>query len=894
MAKAGKALVIVESPAKARTISRFLGKGYIVESSIGHVRDLPESASDIPEEIKKESWARLGIDIEHDFRPLYIVPPKKLKQVQKLKSLLKEASALFLATDEDREGESISWHLCEVLKPRVPRQRLVFHEITREAIEEALRQPRAIDERLVKAQETRRILDRLYGYEVSPVLWRKIRPRLSAGRVQSVAVRMVVERERLRMQFVSASYWDLLGTFARSEAAKSTEVAANARFGATLMALGGRRLATGKDFDDSGRLRSSEVRLLAEEEAGRLKEELSSARWKISKVERKPYTDRPSPPFTTSTLQQEANRKLRYTARQTMQIAQRLYENGHITYMRTDSTNLSEQAVKNARGLIQNLYGPDYLSPEPRQFRTTVKNAQEAHEAIRPAGERFELPEELRDVLEPGELKLYELIWMRTMACQMAEARGQRLLVQAESQGGSAEPATFQATGKTIEFAGYLRAYVEGADDPEAELADKEVLLPPLEVGDPLDCLELEPKGHHTQPPARFTESSLIKELEQNGVGRPSTYASIIDTILKRDYVVKQGGALVPTWTAFAVVRLLERNFGRLVDTQFTARMEDDLDSISRGEKDPLPYLREFYFGNGSGTGLHDLIKAEIDARETCTLPLGKDPEGRPVNIRVGRYGPYLERGEDRANIPEGIAPDALNLEKALELLAKGSGPTLLGRTPPGTALPPDRPVYLKVGRYGPYVQMGENAEEDVKMKSLLPGLEPAAVTPEIALKLLSLPRVLGKDPESGEEVIADLGRYGQYVKRGKDPASVHPPDCVLDISLERALQLIRERPPGRRFVRAGPSVLRELGTSPEGGAPIKLLSGRYGPYVTDGTTNASLQRDQPPDELTLSDAVELIRERAARGVSPRRGRARSAGKKSPPSGPRKKARKKR
>ncbi len=882
MAKSGKALVVVESPAKARTISKFLGKDYIVESSIGHVRDLPESASEIPPALKKEPWSRLGIDIENDFRPLYVVPSKKRQQVSRLKELLKGASALFLATDEDREGESISWHLSEILKPRVPSRRLVFHEITREAIQKALKEPREIDERLVRAQETRRILDRLYGYEVSPVLWRKIRPRLSAGRVQSVAVRMIVDRERQRMKFVSAAYWDLLGRFERASAAPA---AAGAPFEAPLIQLGERRLATGKDFDDGGKLKSTDVRLVEEDEARSLAERLRSAPFRVAGVESKPYTDRPAPPFTTSTLQQEANRKLRYSARHTMQIAQRLYENGHITYMRTDSTTLSEQAVQNSRDLIQKLYGTEFLSPGPRQYKTKVRNAQEAHEAIRPAGERFDLPEELREVLDPQELKLYELIWMRTMACQMADSYGQRISVQIEAPLQSGEAATFQATGKTIEFAGYLRAYVEGADDPEAELADKEVILPSVSPGDPISCLGLEPKGHQTQPPARFTESSLIKELEANGIGRPSTYASIIDTILRRDYVVKQGNALVPTFTAFAVVGLLEKNFGRLVDLQFTARMEDDLDSISRGEQDPLPYLKEFYFGHRDAEGLQDLIKADIDARETCTLPLGEDPSGQTINIRVGRYGPYLERGTDRANIPEGLAPDALSIEKAIELLKHGSGPKLLGQSPPGGPVPPGLPVYLKVSRFGPYVQHGETGDENVKMKSLLPGMQPDTLTLEEALRVLSLPRSLGVDPANGQEVFADFGRYGQYVKRGSDACTVNPPDNVLDITLERAVQLIREKPAGRRFSRGAPAVIREVGTSPSTNAPIRLLSGRYGPYVSDGTTNASLRRDQSPDSLTLEDAIELIRARIERGPSPRFGRrfsgrrAKSAGK---------------
>ncbi len=863
MAKSSKSLVIVESPTKARTLSRFLGKDFIVESSIGHIRDLPESASDIPPLLKKKPWARLGINIEEGFRPLYIIPSNKRKQVSKLKELLKKAGSLYLATDEDREGESISWHLCEVLKPKVPRRRLVFHEITREAIKEALRQPREIDKRLVKAQETRRIVDRLFGYEVSPVLWRKIRPRLSAGRVQSIAVRIIVERERDRIRFVPASYWDIQGVFSKKDGDVDIST-----FTANLISLGGQRLAVGKDFQETGNIRPGvEARILKEKEANQVTEHLRSASWNVVKVERRPYTDRPAPPFTTSTLQQEANRKLRYSARQTMQIAQRLYENGHITYMRTDSTALSEQAIKNARNLIQNLYGPEYLSEERRQYKTSVKNAQEAHEAIRPAGERFELPEELTDVLDPAELKLYELIWKRTMACQMAEARGHRVVVQLEGKSpGETEEAIFQATGKNIEFAGYLRAYVEGADDPDAELADKEILLPAVEEGDPLNCVQLEPKGHSTQPPPRFTESSLIKELEQNGVGRPSTYATIIDTILRRDYVVKQGNALIPTFTALAVVGLLEKNFGRLVDTKFTARMEDDLDSISRGEKEPLPYLEEFYYGNGDAAGLKDLIKAEIDPRETCTIPLGKDSSGKEINIRIGRFGPYLERGDERANIPEGIAPDALTIPKAMELLEKGSGSTHLGNTPEGGEIPPGLPVYLRSGRYGPYVQLGESGESNVKMKSLLPGTEPSSATLESAIQLLSLPRLLGQDPESGEDVTADLGRYGQYVKRGREAATINPPNTCLDITLEQALQLLKEKPPGRRIARSGPTVLRELGANPQGDEPIRLMTGRYGPYVTNGKINASLRRDQSTEEMTLEIALELLRERAERG----------------------------
>jgi DNA topoisomerase-1 len=843
----GKSLVIVESPTKAKTIASFLPKGFVVESSVGHIRDLPTSAKEIPLKLKGEPWARLGIDIKNDFEPLYVVPAEKKKTVAKLKGLLKDATVLYLATDEDREGESISWHLLQVLQPKVPGKRLVFHEITREAIEAALKNPRDIDQCLVEAQETRRILDRLYGYEVSPVLWRKIAPRLSAGRVQSVAVRIIVERERQRQRFVKSSYWDLAGAFRTKDGTS---------FEATLVSLEGKRLATGKDFDsETGKLRDGQkdVLLVTEERARRLLEELKASDWSASKVERKPYSRRPEPPFTTSTLQQEANRKLRFPAKDTMKAAQRLYENGFITYMRTDSTILSDQAIKQARKLIEELYGPSYLSQAPRQYQTKVKNAQEAHEAIRPAGD-FRIPEDIRNEVSDLELKVYELIWKRTMACQMSEARGQTITIQIS--GGNA---VFQANGKTIEFPGYLRAYVEGADDPEAELADKEKLLPDLTVGDKVSCERLEPKGHVTQPPDRYTEASLVKELEANGVGRPSTYASIIDTILRREYVVKQGNALVPTFMAFAVVSLLERNFTDLVDVQFTARMEDDLDAISLGESKSLPYLKGFYFGNGDKEGLHRLIQKEIDARESCTLPLGKDQEGRPINIRIGRYGPYVERGTERASIPQGLAPDQLTLQKAEELLAVGSGPKKIGEDPAT-----GKPIYARSGRFGPYVQLGESAEEP-KMKSLLPGMKIEELTVEAALRLLSLPRSLGKEPATGEEVFVDYGRFGPYIKRGTDSRSLPKDEDIFAVTLERAIEIFKQEKP-KSWRSRGPTVLRELGPHPVSKAPIKLLSGRYGPYVSDGTTNASLPRGSNPDDLTLEQAVELIQARAGAG----------------------------
>jgi len=869
----GKALVIVESPTKARTISKFLDKRFVVESSIGHIRDLPSSAKEIPEHLKKEKWARLGIDIENDFEPLYIIPAEKKKQVSKLRALLKDADEVFLATDEDREGESISWHLCEVLEPKVPRRRLVFHEITKEAIQAALASPREIDGRLVEAQETRRILDRLYGYEVSPVLWRKIRQGLSAGRVQSVAVRIIVERERRRRAFHPATYWDLVARF---------QPESGASFDATLVRLGERRVASGKDFDENtGLLRPSakDVALLSHDDARALRTRLGSVSWSVEKIEKKPFTTKPAPPFTTSTLQQEANRKLGMTARRTMQAAQRLYENGYITYMRTDSVTLAEQAIERVRALIGDLYGKEYVPEEPTRHKTNVKNAQEAHEAIRPSTE-FPRPETLRGKLERDEERLYEMIWKRTVACQMREARGSRItLAVTERESGSrpgatVERAVFQASGKTIEFPGFLRAYVEGADDPEAELADQETILPDVAVGDPLSCTKLDSKDHTTQPPARYTEASLVKELEANGVGRPSTYASIIDTILRRDYVFKRGNALVPTFTAFAVVQLLERFFNDLVDIKFTAKMEDDLDLISVGVKESLPYLKAFYFGANGADGLADLIRSEIDARESCTLQLGEDPEGRAIAIRVGRFGPYLERGELRASIPEGTAPDELTVEKAIELLTTGSGQNELGVHPEtGEA------IVLKVGRYGPYVQMG--ADGDRKMKSLPAGVTPQEATLELAVNLLALPRRLGTNPEmEGDEVIVDLGRYGPYIKCGKESRSLAEGDDLFAIELDRALELLREEKKRGWGSRSAPKVLRELGEHPESKQGMKVLSGRYGPYVTDGETNASLPRGSQPESLTVAQAVELLAERKAAGPSKKRGK--NAGAKKP------------
>jgi DNA topoisomerase-1 len=845
-----KKLVIVESPAKARTISRYLGPEFVVDSSIGHIRDLPESASQIPASVKKEPWSRLGVNVNNGFEPLYVVPADKKKKVGELKKLLKNVDELLLATDEDREGEAISWHLVEVLKPKVPYKRLVFHEITREAIADALDHTRPIDERLVAAQETRRILDRLFGYEVSPLLWKKIAPRLSAGRVQSVAIRMIVDRERARMRFRESVYWDLDGVF---------ENARGKSFEAKLIMLGEKRVATGKDFDpDSGKLKNDDVALIDKEGADSLLARLREGAWTVTSVETKSFTQNPYAPFTTSTLQQEGSRKLRFSAQRTMRAAQRLYESGYITYMRTDSTTLSDQAVNAARSAVTDLYGVEYLSRSPRQFKTKVKNAQEAHEAIRPAGDRFRTPADIERELGADEFKLYELIWKRTMASQMAEARGRRMTIRL-----GCEETVFQATGKTIDFPGFLRVYVEGSDDPEAELADKETILPAVEEGETLDCKSLEPREHRTQPPARLTEASLVKEMEANGIGRPSTYASIINTIQRREYTFKRGSALVPTFVAFAVVNLLENHFPELIDLSFTATMEGDLDAISRGEADSVPYLASFYFGNGQ-PGLRELLDRkveQIDARKICSIPIGKDENGVDVILRVGRYGPFLERGEDRGPIPDGTAPDEVTLEAAVEWLSGPSGPQALG-TDPESGLE----VTARDGRFGPYVQLGEvEGKKKPKTASLLKGMSLESIDLETALKLLELPRVVGTDDE-GVEILAANGRYGPYIKRGDDTRSLEEADNVLTVTRERALQLLAQPKKGRRFSQKR-EPLKVLGKSEDlDGAEVNLLEGRFGPYVTDGKVNASIPRGSDPASVTLQQAVDLIQERKARG----------------------------
>jgi DNA topoisomerase-1 len=863
-----KPLVIVESPAKARTIAGFLGADYVVESSIGHIRDLPRNAADVPAEHKGEAWARLGVDVDHGFKPLYVVSREKKDQVAKLRKLLKDADELFLATDEDREGESIAWHLLEVLSPpaRVPVKRMVFHEITRDAIRHAVDNWREVDRRLVDAQEARRILDRLYGYEVSPVLWKKVMPKLSAGRVQSVATRMLVDRERARMRFRSAGWWDLDGTFARDHAA----------FNASLVQLDGRRLAAGKDFDESGNVNpTADVVVLDEPGAVGLAERLADATFAVRSVEERPYKRSPYAPFMTSTLQQEAGRKLRFTAQRTMQVAQRLYENGYITYMRTDSTNLSETAVAAARRQASELYGAAYVPDRPRVYAKKVKNAQEAHEAIRPAGDSFRTPDQIAGEVGSDEARLYDLVWKRTVASQMADARGKSVQVRLGGASSTGEDAEFAAGGKVIEFPGFLRAYVEGSDDPDAELEDREVHLPAMAAGDGVDCRALEPKGHETQPPPRYTEASLVKAMEEMGVGRPSTYASIIGTIQNRGYVFKKGSALVPSFTAFAVVTLLERHFGELVDYAFTARMEDDLDNIAGGEEEAIPWLTRFYFGNGQH-GLKSMVSeqlGEIDARDVNSIPIGKDGDGHEVVVRVGRYGPYLSRAEERASIPEDMPPDELTIDRAVELLEAPSGDRELG-VDPVTGLT----VLAKAGRFGPYVQLGElvdGAKEKPRTASLLSTMSLESLTLDDALKLLSLPRVVGTDPADGEEITVQNGRYGPYVKKGTDSRSLEHEEQLFTLTLDQALAILAQpkRRRGQRAAAAEP--LRELGADPDTGSPVVVKEGRFGPYVTDGTTNASLRKDDDVESITIERAAELLADRRARGpAKPKRAAA--------------------
>uniref|UniRef100_A0A8J6ZJC9 DNA topoisomerase 1 n=1 Tax=Desmonostoc muscorum LEGE 12446 TaxID=1828758 RepID=A0A8J6ZJC9_DESMC len=853
-------LVIVESPTKARTIRNYLPSGYRVEASMGHVRDLPQSASEIPAAVKGEKWAQLGVTVDADFEPVYVVPKDKKKIVTQLKDALKDVDELILATDEDREGESISWHLYQLLKPKVPTKRMVFHEITQDAIKKALKNCRNIDEQLVRAQETRRILDRLVGYTLSPLLWKKIAWGLSAGRVQSVAVRLLVTKERQRRAFHEGTYWDLKASLEKEKTP----------FTAQLVTLGGTKVANGGDFDPTtGQIVAGRnVLLLNEDQAIALKERLSGKTWSVSDIEERPVTRKPAPPFTTSTLQQESNRKLRLSARDTMRIAQNLYEQGYITYMRTDSVHLSDQAIAAARSCVEKLYGQQYLSPQPRQYTTKSKGAQEAHEAIRPAGSSFRTPQETG--LGGRELAVYDLIWKRTVACQMADSRQTQISVQLQ-----VEDAGFRSSGKRIEFPGYLRAYVEGSDDPEAALEDQEVILPSLKVGDHPNCTELEAVGHETQPPARYSEATLVKTLESEGIGRPSTYASIIGTIIDKGYAQLMNNALIPTFTAFAVTDLLEKYFPDIVDPSFTSKMEQTLDDIATGEAKWLPYLQKFYLGD---KGLETLVReqeSQIDATKARTVEL----ENLAAKVRIGKYGPYIEvengEGVITASIPKDLTPADLDPKQVEVLLRqKTTGPDQVGRHPET-----GEPIYVKIGAYGPYVQLGDKTEENPKPKqaSLPKGVTPENLTLETAVGLLALPRTLGVHPVTNGKIQASLGRFGPYVvhdqgKEGKDYRSLKAADNVLTVSLERALELFSEPKKGRSSTNSkSKAALRELGTHPEDGEPVNIYDGPYGPYIKHGKTNASIPEGQSVEDVTLAAALELLAAKASTGKSTRK-----------------------
>src|SRR5687767_1257612 len=877
-----KPLVIVESPAKAKTLGRFLGTKYRVEASFGHIRDLPESAAEVPKEIKEKDWGRLGVDVDQDFKPYYVVPGDKKKQVAHLKGALKEASELLLATDPDREGESISWHLAQVLKPRIPVRRIVFHEITEDAVKEALENPSDVNENLVRAQESRRILDRLYGYTLSPVLWKKVQTGLSAGRVQSVAVRLIVEREEERRAFRTAVYWDL----------EATLKGEGREFIATLVRVGDQRIASGKDFDpQTGELKNANARLLDEQATNTLVDTLrANVPWTVTSVEQKPGVERPAPPFTTSTLTQEASRKLGFSTERTMQAAQRLFQGedigngereGLITYHRTDSTTLSDKALNESARVIREMFGAEYYD-EPRRYQTRVKNAQEAHEAIRPSDFRL-APSQLERVLDPDDFKIYDLIWKRTMASQMRDARVLRTTIEISAKAENGEVAVLTAGGKAIEFAGFRRAYVEGSDDPAAELEEQEAILPTCKVGDrihtdgstAISMLDTAAKRHETTPPARFTEASLIKELERLGIGRPSTYAPTIATIVRRGYVFRQSKALVPSFTAFAVTKLLRDHFGDFVETDFTAEMEDDLDEISRGERESLAFLKQFYFGDKKHRGLLTAAEQGAEKADYPVLDLGKDEDsGDMVHVRVGRFGPFVQLGKGgpghTASLPEDVAPADLTVERAMELVrAKAEGPRTIG-TDPVTG----QQVYVMNGRYGAYVQLGETPEgkkaEKPKRSSLQGGMTESTVTLEEALKLLSLPRTVGLHPDDNEPISTNFGRFGPYVKHGDEFRSLESEEQVFSISFDDALALIRAPKQSRRRGQQGASkkTLRELTHE---GSTIKLLAGRYGPYVTDGSVNASLPKTQDPEKLTFEQATELLNARRDMAPAPKR-----------------------
>ncbi|MFT3716673.1 MAG: type I DNA topoisomerase [Gordonia sp. (in: high G+C Gram-positive bacteria)] len=940
-------LVIVESPTKARKIAGYLGGNYIVESSRGHIRDLPRGAADVPAKYKGEKWARLGVNVDHDFEPLYVVSADKKSTVTELKSLLKEVDELYLATDGDREGEAIAWHLLEVLKPKVPVKRMVFHEITKPAIIAAAENPRDLDIDLVDAQETRRILDRLYGYEVSPVLWKKVMPKLSAGRVQSVATRIIVERERERMAFVSADYWDLAATMDAG-----ADAGAPRTFSSRLVSVDDARVAAGRDFGPDGKLKKAAGTVVLDQaKATALAAGLDGARMTVSSVEEKPYTRRPYAPFMTSTLQQEAGRKLRFSSDRTMRIAQRLYENGYITYMRTDSTTLSDSAIGAARAQAKELYGADFVHPTPRQYTRKVKNAQEAHEAIRPAGESFRTPGQVAKDLDTDEFRLYELIWQRTVASQMADAKGTTMSLRIGGTAATGERVVFASSGRTITFPGFLSAYVETVDaEAGGQADDAENRLPNLVEGQQLTATEPTADGHQTNPPARYTEASLVKVLEELGIGRPSTYASIIGTIQDRGYVVKKGNALVPSWVAFAVVGLLEGYFNSLVDYDFTASLEDDLDQIAEGKENRTRWLSEFYFGDDGADsgddaagaiarlgGLKQLVGVNlegIDAREVNSIKLFDDSDGRPVYVRVGRFGPYLERNVatgdaepdlQRANLPADMTPDELTIEVAEKLFATPQEGRELG-VDPATG----HKIVVKEGRFGPYVTeilpedpdegdagapatipagptppdggqtlpAGGSGDEVVALDevtagtvatkapakaakkvakkaakkagpkprtgSLLKTMDISTVTLDDALKLLSLPRVVGVDPGDGEEITAQNGRYGPYLKKGADSRSLANEEQLFTVTLDEALKIYAE--PKRRGRAAAAPPLRELGDDSASGKPMVIKDGRFGPYVTDGETNASLRKGDEVATITPERAMELLADRRARG----------------------------
>ncbi|WP_329788162.1 type I DNA topoisomerase [Lentzea sp. DG1S-22] len=884
-------LVIVESPTKARKIASYLGSNFVVESSRGHIRDLPRGAADVPAKYKGQAWARLGVDVDHDFEPLYVVSADKKSLVTELKEALKDVDELYLATDGDREGEAIAWHLLETLKPKVPVRRMVFHEITESAIQAAAANPRDLDQDLVDAQETRRILDRLYGYEVSPVLWKKVMPKLSAGRVQSVATRLVVERERERMKFVSASYWDI------SAQMDAGEDATPRQFGARLVAVDGTRLATGRDFGSDGKLTGrADVVVLDEAQARSIATGLENAPVKVSSVEEKPYTRKPYAPFMTSTLQQEAGRKLRFSADRTMRTAQKLYENGYITYMRTDSTTLSETAINAARTQATDLYGAQYVADKPRQYTRKVKNAQEAHEAIRPAGEVFRTPGQVAAELDSDEFKLYEMIWQRTIASQMADARGNTTSIRIQGRAATGQEVTFAASGRTITFAGFLKAYVETVDaEAGGESDDAESRLPLLVKDQDLTIAELSADGHTTSPPSRYTEPSLIKTMEELGIGRPSTYSSIISTIQDRGYVWKKGAALVPSWVAFAVVGLLEQHFGRLVDYDFTAALEDELDGIAAGRQGRTTWLSGFYFGGSIGPdgsigrsgGLKKLVGTgveDIDPREINSIPLFSDSEGRTVVVRVGRFGPYLEREVDgvaqRANVQDDLAPDELSAEIAEKLFSTPQEGRSLGTDPVS-----GNEIVAKEGRFGPYVtevlpEPAENGTSKAKAPkprtgSLFKSMSLDTVTLDDALKLLSLPRVVGKDPETGAEITAQNGRYGPYLKKGTDSRSLADEAQIFTVTLEEALKIYAE--PKKRGRAAAAPPLRELGNDPVSGKPMVIKEGRFGPYVTDGEANASLRKSDSVETITDERAAELLAEKRAKGPVKKKAPAKKA-----------------